>query len=286
MTYVFISHSSEDNYFVDFLVELLKFHHVDVWVDSSNLKGGSVFTAEIEQALANCDLMLVVTSHDSLKSKWITREISAFKAIGGDRSVIPLVLDKGADPNEIYEGLGAVTQLRCHESMLGSLRELLLLLGSTLFPVVENRKQTDRRSGERRVDGSDRRKSSVQQRLRVGMYKLVIGEGERERKLLQPMRGMSEVGDLAGRLAAPDSPLHAFDFVDRETGGQVELTYRMIEEMVFTSWQARQRTDQAGAAYVIDDVVNDIVSAYTVRSKDRRSGTRRSGNPRRKGEQA
>src|SRR5260370_41096627 len=98
MTCVFVSHSSEDNYFVDFLIELLKFHRVDIWVDQSNLKAGSVFPSDIEQALATCDSMLVVISQHSSESRWITREISAFKAVNADRPVIPLVIDAEADP--------------------------------------------------------------------------------------------------------------------------------------------------------------------------------------------
>jgi hypothetical protein len=38
MTRVFVSHSSEDNYFVDFLAELLKFHHVDAAEPSDTVK--------------------------------------------------------------------------------------------------------------------------------------------------------------------------------------------------------------------------------------------------------
>ena len=144
MTSVFISHSSEDNYFVDFLIELLKFHRVDTWADRSNLEAGRTFTLEIEQALVECENLLVVMSEHSSRSPWVTREISHFKAVNPSRPG-DSAPDSRADPDKIYEGLGLVTQLRCYESFLESLRELFRLLGCALFPPTENRKILDRR---------------------------------------------------------------------------------------------------------------------------------------------
>jgi hypothetical protein len=168
MTRVFVSYSPEDNYFVDFLVELLKSHRVDVWIDRSDLRAGAAFTSEIEQALATCDSLLVVVSHHSSRSRWITREISTFKAVSPDRAVIPLVLDAGVDADEIYDGLKQVKHLRFHKSMLDSFTDFLRLLDRTLFPVTENRRAPDRRAGERRV--GERRTGPIERRLRVGIW--------------------------------------------------------------------------------------------------------------------
>jgi TIR domain len=310
MTYLFVSHSSEDNYFVGFLIELLKFHRVKFWVDQSNLIAGGVFTSDIENALAACDSMLVVVSKNSSKSRWITREVSAFRAIKPDRPIIPFVLDAEADPNEIYEGLGLFTQLRCYESLLESFRELLRLSGRVLFPVVENRKEPDRRSLDRRQQFADRRRNPIERRLRVGMDKYIRGTG---RDLLTPLSRAREVGALARLLAADDSPLQSFDFVDRRTGEQVQLDFRMIESMAFKSWYSRteqeltpseagreswglgiERTssysvaedDMTGAAYIIDDIVNELTDAYIVTSKTRRSQERRNASRRKDDDQS
>lgn len=302
MTRVFVSHSSEDYYFVDFLVELLRFHRVDVWVDRSNLKAGDVFTSDIEQALADCDSMVVVISRNSSRSRWMTREISAFKAIA-NRPVIPLVLDIEANPNDVYEGLGLVTQLRCYVSLLDSFSELLRRLGGTLFPVVEKRSGSDRRSEDRRKRPADRRKSPIEKRLRVGMYKYIRSTG---RDLLAPIDRALDVGALAKLLAADDSPLQSFDLVDRGTGEQAHLDFRAIERMAFESWYSKteqessgyldgpeswglrnvQRSshsvvdDMTGAAYIIDDIVNDVTSSYVVTSKARRRQDRRAASRR------
>ena len=219
------------------------------------------------------------------------REVSHFKAINAGRPVIPLVLDETADPDEIYEGLGLVTQLRLYESFLESLRKLLKLLGRILFPEVENRKMADRRSAPRRAHG-DRRKNP-ERRLRVALDDYVENTG---RDLLEPMNRWREVSLLIQDLVAPGSPLHCFDFVDRNSGEHVQVEPGWLERTALKSWRSKSAKDFGwdtgyrsqssnnitGAAYVIDDIIDAMMNAYIITPKDRRSAERRSGGPRRK----
>jgi hypothetical protein len=276
MTRLFVSHSSEDNYFVEFLIALLRFHHVDVWVDRRDLEPGGTFTSDIEHALTTCDSLLVVISKNSSGSRWVAREISAFKAADADRPVIPMVLDAETDPDEIYEGLGLVTQLRCYESYLESFRELLQMLDRTLFPVVENRKVQDRRSQDRRQP-VDRRKSPVDRRLRVAIsqgYAKIADHG-----VGTSLDRASDVEHLARFLTAENSPLQLFDFVDRLNGRQVPPDFETIETMALISWRPNMK-----AAYVIDGIIDELVRVYDVTSQDRRSEDRRSQTARRRDE--
>ena len=293
MTRVFVSHSSEDNYFVDFLIELLKFHHVSVWADRSDLEAGGEFTSEIEQALTACGVMIVVISESASRSPWVIREVSHFRAVSADRPVIPLVLDAAADPDRIYEGLGLITQLRFYDSHLEGFRKLLQLLDRTLFPQVENRKVTDRRSDERRLPG-DRRKNPVR-RLRVAMDDYIEDTG---RDLLEPMNRWREVSKLVQDLTAELSPLRSFDFADKKNGQPVLIDYGWLERRALTSWRAKSdknagwgaemgraaAENTTGAAYIIDDIIDEIANDFTVTSKDRRSGQRRGDAPRRRDE--
>ena len=290
MTRVFVSHCSEDYYFVDFLTELLKFHHVGVWVDQSNLEAGGEFPSDIEQALATCSALLIVVSQHSSKSRWMVREVSYFRAVNADRPVIPLVLDAAADPDEVYEGLGVITQLRFYESFHEGFRKLLQLLGRTLLPCVENRKIPDRRSAERRVSG-DRRKNPAR-RLRVALDDYIESTG---RDLLEPMNRWREVGLLVQDLVTGGSPLQSFNFVDKKTGEQVRIDFNWLERRALNSWRSKSEKyagwgvhmggqaseNITGAAYIIDDVIDGIMNNYIVTSKNRRSGERRSQIPRR-----
>src|ERR1700760_2745593 len=96
VTRAFVSYSTKDKYFVDFLVELLKYHRVDVWVDQNQLHGGDVFSAGIEQALVSSDCLIVVISQNSASSQWMTREVTTFKTANPDRLIVPLALVEGA----------------------------------------------------------------------------------------------------------------------------------------------------------------------------------------------
>jgi TIR domain len=289
MAKVFVSHCSEDDYFVDFLVELLEFHYIDVWVDRSNLQTGGNFPKDIEQALANCDAMIVVISQHSSRSHWITREITQFRAVNADRLVIPLVLDAKADPDKIYEGLGLTTQLRCYESYLESFQKLLQTLGHSLFPHEERRKETDRRSKERRRTQFDRR--NPVRRLRSMLYDYVESTG---RDLLKSMESWREVDALVAYLMIDGSPFQSFNFADRKTGVPASINIGWLRPVALESW--RRKSDQSyewgftvvprenitGAAYIIDDIVAKLDNDYIITSRDRRSQPRRSGASRRK----
>ena len=62
---IFISHASADDAFVKQLREALESHHHPVWVDSRNLRGGSVLNREIEQAIESARHVIVVLSRDT-----------------------------------------------------------------------------------------------------------------------------------------------------------------------------------------------------------------------------
>jgi TIR domain len=282
MADVFVCYASEDNYFVDFLAELLRFHHVDVWVDRGSLHPGATFTSEIETYLASSDRLLAIMSQHSLKSRWMTREISYFKAIHPDRAIIPIALDAKIldDMDNVYDGLGAIESLKFHESMLDGFRGLLHLLDRELFPVVERRKTSDRRSQDRR-EARDRRRSPIEQRLRVGIsnsYTKLTGKGE-----LEPLKMASDVGRLAHLLADANSPLESFSFFDRRTGQEVNMEFDALEHMAFDTWRSLERERLRGAAYIIDGVISQLMTDYIITSKDRRAVERRGESSRRKG---
>jgi hypothetical protein len=277
-----VSHSSEDKYFVDFLVELLKFHHVDVWIDRNDLHAGADFASKIDQALASCDCLIVVISHNSANSPWITREISTFKAANPERPIIPLSLVADPDVDKIYGGLGQIQHIRCYESMLESFKQLLQLLDRTLFPVVERRSGTDRRSGDRRQSdrrtGADRRVGPIETRLRVGIkkgYNAVSGRGE-----FEPLVWTNDVGRFVRYLTGPDSPLQSFNFVDRKTGEPAFPDFRTLEAMAFKSWESNSKEGLRAVVYIIDDIVRELTSTYVVTSRDRREEERRSAERR------
>jgi len=94
---IFISHASADDSFVAELRRELEAHHLPVWVDSRNLRGGDKLAPEIEKAIEEAPKVIVVLSPQTVNSPWVRREIKQALAVEQRRlaegySVIPLLL--------------------------------------------------------------------------------------------------------------------------------------------------------------------------------------------------
>src|SRR5690349_12467765 len=75
MTRLFISHSSEDDAFVDALQQALRDLNQDVWIDSRHLRGGDPLWPDIKRAIDESSAFAIVVSPDALQSKWVGKEL-------------------------------------------------------------------------------------------------------------------------------------------------------------------------------------------------------------------
>ena len=94
---IFISHASADDGFVAELRKALEALHLQVWVDSRNLRGGNKLVPEIEAAIEQARRVLVVLSPSTVNSPWVRREIKKALEVEQRRKadgyrVIPLLL--------------------------------------------------------------------------------------------------------------------------------------------------------------------------------------------------
>ena len=102
---LFISHASEDKYFVRPLVEELQKQGVDVWYDEISLKVGDSLRQKIEEALVFCPYGLVVISKNFFSKEWPQRELDGLthNEISSKRKVIlPIWLDITAEEVFLY----------------------------------------------------------------------------------------------------------------------------------------------------------------------------------------
>ena len=72
---VFVSHSSRDSAFVDWLVSVLRRHRIPVWYSRLDIQGAQQWHDEIGEALQRCDWFIVILSPDAVESKWVKREL-------------------------------------------------------------------------------------------------------------------------------------------------------------------------------------------------------------------
>lgn len=89
---VFLSHSSQDRRFVVRLARILKRHKIRNWYSVAHILGAKQWHDEIGRALARCDWFLVVLTPDSVRSKWVKRDLLfALNEDRYDQRIIPVL---------------------------------------------------------------------------------------------------------------------------------------------------------------------------------------------------
>src|SRR5436309_5351897 len=95
MAKLFLSYSRKDEARARRFAEWLEREGYAVWRDDEDIGGGASFSSEIENALKQCDAVLVLWSADSIKSAWVRDEAGYGRDAG---KLIPFSLDGTAPP--------------------------------------------------------------------------------------------------------------------------------------------------------------------------------------------
>jgi len=93
---VFISYASEDLMFVQNLRDALQREGVWCWFAPDALRGGDFFKARIDNAIRQCDKLLVIFSRSALASPWVKYEVELARQKERKQKtavIIPLSLD-------------------------------------------------------------------------------------------------------------------------------------------------------------------------------------------------
>jgi hypothetical protein len=113
MSSAFLSHSSQDDRYVQEMVQYLRaLGFDDVFNDSHTIAPDELFWNRIEQGIGACDAFVVVLSHASVQSPWVDREVKF--ARDNWKKVIPIRIDDckpppsfdGRDVIELGQGRG------------------------------------------------------------------------------------------------------------------------------------------------------------------------------------
>lgn len=101
MTKVFLSHSSQDEFFVERLARDLEASGLDVWLDRWSIQSGESIVSRISEGLSESDYLLVVLSAASVDSLWVRHELdTALMLQLSDESItiVPLYAEDCAIP--------------------------------------------------------------------------------------------------------------------------------------------------------------------------------------------
>lgn len=103
---VFICHAGEDKDFARKLSSDLKAVGIDVWIDEWKIKVGDSITGRIDNALTECDCVVVVLSESMLNKPWPMREFKSalMRQASGDGSfILPAKIDDSSLPALIQD---------------------------------------------------------------------------------------------------------------------------------------------------------------------------------------
>ena len=100
MTFVFLSHASEDKPFARRLTDALEDHDMEVWLDERRIRVGQSIPQEVASAIDAADVLCVVISEASDRSNWVRREANAFlmQMLASTGVVLPCRLDDTPPP--------------------------------------------------------------------------------------------------------------------------------------------------------------------------------------------
>ena len=92
MSDVFISYSRADRFFAELLSLKLEANKIAVWRDKDQIRGGDDWREEIDVALENCKLILIVLSKSSANSGYVTYEWA--RAFGHGKASLQILIEE------------------------------------------------------------------------------------------------------------------------------------------------------------------------------------------------
>jgi hypothetical protein len=131
MPSIFLSHNSNDKFFVRELAERLAAQGVTVWVDEAELRVGDSLTEKIGGALKSNDFVGVVLSANSVASEWVKRELQvAMQREFAEKRVVvlPILIERVEVPAFLSDKLYA--DFTSPDKFNDALARLLTALGA------------------------------------------------------------------------------------------------------------------------------------------------------------
>lgn len=165
---VFISYSQRDKKYAELIANRLREADHRVWYDAWSLKVGDNLIDKINKGSKEAEVLIVIISKHSLRSKWVMHEFSAFALgdISGRKSrIIPVLIDNSAVP----EYLARYVYVDLAVDKERGLQNIILALAEPPKPREKPKAERKRTYDKAIVDLSQKRHS--------GILSLICGAG-------------------------------------------------------------------------------------------------------------
>ena len=113
---IFVSHSSQDKAAARTVASALRRVGWTVWIDEAGIVGGKDWRGELVRALEETWVVVLLVSLQSMRSKWVIREVQAADRLG--KQIIPVVLEETPYPDPlrmILSGMQQIHLTRLHD---------------------------------------------------------------------------------------------------------------------------------------------------------------------------
>jgi TIR domain-containing protein len=123
---VFISYSTKELNHVERLQNQIKNTNIKVFVAEHSIQPGENLPLKISNAIATCDVFILLWSKNAAGSEWVSQEIGKAHSLG--KFVIPIILDKGRSLPAFIKDLKYYLIDDKNENSFNSIREQVLSL--------------------------------------------------------------------------------------------------------------------------------------------------------------
>jgi hypothetical protein len=96
---IFISHASDDKRLARNVAAILRRQGWDIWLDESDIRGGALWAASIQQALRSSSVVVLLVTSNSVSKEWVLDEIVAARNLRVP--IVPAVLEQVRLPDEL-----------------------------------------------------------------------------------------------------------------------------------------------------------------------------------------
>lgn len=121
---VFVSYSSHDLDKVELLRQQLESSSLEVFIAEHSISAGQELGPVIDKEIKECDMFVVLWSHDARDSDWVSQEIG--KATAYKKEILPLLLNENITVPGFINHLKYLPIFHNHEDGLNQATEIMV----------------------------------------------------------------------------------------------------------------------------------------------------------------
>ena len=121
---VFISYKAEEFDVANWVKSTLEHNGISCWMAPTSIPGGSSYASEIEQAIQNCKVFVLLLSDKSQNSKWVAKELD--RALNANKIIMPFVLENCALKDDFNFYLTNVQRYEAYLNKVNAMKTMIL----------------------------------------------------------------------------------------------------------------------------------------------------------------